>query len=186
MFFIIKFQKLVVKPDQLIKRRGMLGLIKLNVKLQEAKKWIDERMGKNIKVSLCSTVPILRKSSVANCHIFPCDHRGGSRIQFFKRGCTTKEWHNWLVTGRNQIFFLQNNSCIRKPQVISGEGGAHLLHPLPRSAPGSPEPFYMYCPKEWPRSIFCLKKEDHKNSTLMSRCSTKLQLHQLILEETLK
>ena len=36
----------------------------------------------------------------------------------------------------NQIvFFLQNNSCSRKPQVISGRGGgAHPLHPPPRSA----------------------------------------------------
>ena len=35
------------------------------------------------------------------------------------------------------VFFLQNTSCIRKPQVISGgeEGGAHPLHPPPRSAP---------------------------------------------------
>ena len=33
------------------------------------------------------------------------------------------------------VFFLQNTSCIRKPQVISGRGGAHPLHPPPRSAP---------------------------------------------------
>ena len=33
------------------------------------------------------------------------------------------------------VFFLQNTSCIRKPQVISGGGGgAHPLHPPPRSA----------------------------------------------------
>ena len=32
------------------------------------------------------------------------------------------------------FFFLQNTSCIRKPQVISGEG-AHPPHPPPRSAP---------------------------------------------------
>ena len=31
---------------------------------------------------------------------------------------------------------MQNNSCIRKPQVISGGGGgAHPQHPPPRSAP---------------------------------------------------
>ena len=47
---IFIFQKLVVKPDQLIKRRGKLGLIKVNVNSQEAKKWIDERMGKDIQV----------------------------------------------------------------------------------------------------------------------------------------
>ena len=34
------------------------------------------------------------------------------------------------------VFFLQNTSCIRKLQVISGRGGgAHPLHPPPRSAP---------------------------------------------------
>ena len=33
------------------------------------------------------------------------------------------------------VFFLQNASCIRKPQVISRGGGwAHPLHPPPRSA----------------------------------------------------
>ena len=41
------------------------------------------------------------------------------------------------------VFFLQNTSCIRKPQVISGGGGggAHPLHPPPRSAPVS---LYLY------------------------------------------
>ena len=33
------------------------------------------------------------------------------------------------------VFFLQNTSLIRKPQVISGGGGAHPLHPPPISAP---------------------------------------------------
>ena len=33
------------------------------------------------------------------------------------------------------FFCLQNTSCIRKPQVISGGGDAHPLHPPPRSAP---------------------------------------------------
>ena len=36
----------------------------------------------------------------------------------------------------NHNFFLQNTSCIRKPKVMSGGGGAHPLHPPPRSAPG--------------------------------------------------
>ena len=32
------------------------------------------------------------------------------------------------------VFFFQNTSCIRKPQVISeGGGDAHPLHPPPRS-----------------------------------------------------
>jgi len=43
-------QKLVVKPDQLIKRRGKLGLIKVNADLAEVKTWVGERMGKDTQV----------------------------------------------------------------------------------------------------------------------------------------
>ena len=55
------------------------------------------------------------------------------RIQhFFRRGCTRL----LLNTYKPHSFFLQNTSCIRKPQVISGGGGvAHPLRPPPRSAP---------------------------------------------------
>ena len=58
--------------------------------------------------------------------------RGGSRI-FFRRGCTRPLLY--FNTNKPHSFFLQNTSCIRKPQVISGRGGAHPLHPPPRSAP---------------------------------------------------
>jgi len=43
----LKSEKLVVKPDQLIKRRGKLGLIKVNVDLPEVKAWVIERMGQD-------------------------------------------------------------------------------------------------------------------------------------------
>ena len=61
------------------------------------------------------------------------------RIQdFFRRGwlvsCSTSTPINHIV-----LFFLQNTSCIRKPQVISRGGGAHPLHPPPRSAPAPME-----------------------------------------------
>ncbi len=43
--------KLVVKPDQLIKRRGKLGLIKINADLNEVKSWLAEKAeAKNIMV----------------------------------------------------------------------------------------------------------------------------------------
>ena len=43
-------------------------------------------------------------------------------------------------TYHTYLHILQNSSCIRKPQVISGGGGGvgtdvHALHPPPRSAP---------------------------------------------------
>ena len=41
---------MVSKPDQLIKRRGKLGLIKVKTDLAESKKWIGERMGKDQQV----------------------------------------------------------------------------------------------------------------------------------------
>lgn len=46
----IYLQKLVVKPDQLIKRRGKLGLIKVNADFPTVKSWVEERMGKDQKI----------------------------------------------------------------------------------------------------------------------------------------
>ena len=50
LIFFIFFQKLVVKPDQLIKRRGKLGLIKVNVDFNGVREWLKPRLGENIKV----------------------------------------------------------------------------------------------------------------------------------------
>lgn len=43
-------EKLVAKPDQLIKRRGKAGLLALNKPFTEAKEWIAQRAGKPQKV----------------------------------------------------------------------------------------------------------------------------------------
>jgi len=43
-------EKLVVKPDQLIKRRGKSKLLLLNTNWKEAEKWIKARMSKKVKV----------------------------------------------------------------------------------------------------------------------------------------
>ena len=45
-------QKLVVKPDQLIKRRGKLGLIKAGVDLNGVKEWLNNKLNKDFKVSM--------------------------------------------------------------------------------------------------------------------------------------
>lgn len=42
--------KLVVKPDQLIKRRGKAGLVGVNLEWHAVVQWISERMGKEQKV----------------------------------------------------------------------------------------------------------------------------------------
>ncbi|GAA5918196.1 hypothetical protein JCM6882_005146 [Rhodosporidiobolus microsporus] len=43
-------EKLVAKPDQLIKRRGKAGLLALNKSWEESKQWISERAGKQVQV----------------------------------------------------------------------------------------------------------------------------------------
>jgi ATP-citrate lyase beta-subunit len=46
----LKTEKLVVKPDQLIGKRGKHNLILLNATFDEAKKWINERMNKDVTI----------------------------------------------------------------------------------------------------------------------------------------
>ncbi|XP_069111332.1 ATP-citrate synthase-like isoform X1 [Argopecten irradians] len=43
-------EKLVVKPDQLIKRRGKLGLIKAGTDLEGAKEWLSHKLGKDFQI----------------------------------------------------------------------------------------------------------------------------------------
>ncbi len=43
-------EKLVVKPDQLIKRRGKSKLLLLNANWKDVEKWIKERMSKPVTV----------------------------------------------------------------------------------------------------------------------------------------
>ncbi|EDQ92123.1 uncharacterized protein MONBRDRAFT_35919 [Monosiga brevicollis MX1] len=42
--------ELVAKPDQLIKRRGKLGLVKVKLSLDQAKTWVKEHMDKEISI----------------------------------------------------------------------------------------------------------------------------------------
>ena len=49
-------QKLVVKPDQLIKRRGKLGLLAVNIDFDAVKTWIYEKRGKTVTAGRTSGV----------------------------------------------------------------------------------------------------------------------------------
>ena len=49
-FLLVPGAKFVAKPDQLIKRRGKSGLLKLNATWSDAKQWIAERANKLQKV----------------------------------------------------------------------------------------------------------------------------------------
>ena len=41
---------MVVKPDQLIKRRGKLGLIKVNVDLDGVREWLADKMSEELVI----------------------------------------------------------------------------------------------------------------------------------------
>jgi ATP citrate (pro-S)-lyase len=66
-------EKLVAKPDQLIKRRGKAGLLALNKTWEDAKAWIAQRAGKPQKArvslkltSFCCSPDICVIGSVVN------------------------------------------------------------------------------------------------------------------------
>ena len=47
----LRSQKLVCKPDVLVKRRGKLGLVIVNASIDVIRNWISERLNKTITVS---------------------------------------------------------------------------------------------------------------------------------------
>lgn len=85
--------RLVVKPDQLIKRRGKLGLIKVNVDFSQCKQWIHERMGKEIKVGNATgklktfiIEPFVSHEQPDEAYVCIYSHRNGDTILFHHEG----------------------------------------------------------------------------------------------------
>ena len=83
----------------------------------------------------CDTYPVF-VVAISSKHFF-CDLKflySGADPGFFLGGCALVSCSTSTPINHT-VFFWQNTSCIRKLQVISGEGGAHPQHPPPRSAP---------------------------------------------------
>lgn len=85
--------KLVAKPDQLIKRRGKLGLVKLNATWEEAQAWVAERRGKEIQVEIVSGVletfiiePFLPHAQTDEYYISISSLRDGDQVYFYHEG----------------------------------------------------------------------------------------------------
>ena len=85
--------KLVVKPDQLIKRRGKAGLVGLNLSFTEVKAWIAERMKKEIKVEAVTGVldhfivePFVPHAQADEYYICIQNERDGEQILFYSEG----------------------------------------------------------------------------------------------------
>jgi ATP citrate (pro-S)-lyase len=82
-----------VKPDQLIKRRGKLGLIAVNKNFQQVKEWVGERMGRDQKIG--NAVGKLRNFIIEpfvphkdNEEAYVCiySHRTADTILFYHQG----------------------------------------------------------------------------------------------------
>lgn len=86
-------EKLVVKPDQLIKRRGKLGLLKVGTDFTGVRQWVGERMNKDQKVG--KTVgklktfiiePFLPHDQSEEAYVCIYSHRHGDTILFTHEG----------------------------------------------------------------------------------------------------
>ncbi|CAL1686648.1 unnamed protein product [Lasius platythorax] len=89
----LKTEKLVVKPDQLIKRRGKLGLIKVNADLPTVQKWIEQRMNKEQRVGKATgklktfiIEPFVPHKPEEEVYICIYSHRKADTILFHHQG----------------------------------------------------------------------------------------------------
>ncbi|KAI8489902.1 hypothetical protein Bbelb_322630 [Branchiostoma belcheri] len=86
-------ERLVAKPDQLIKRRGKLGLIKVNATLDEVKQWVNERMNKEMKIGKSTGLlknfviePFVPHKQEEEFYVCIYAHRDGETILFHHEG----------------------------------------------------------------------------------------------------
>ncbi|XP_066996750.2 ATP-citrate synthase [Anabrus simplex] len=89
----LKTEKLVVKPDQLIKRRGKLGLIKVNADLSTVKDWVSERMGKDQVIGKATgklrnfiVEPFVPHKQDEEAYVCIYSHRYADTIMFYHEG----------------------------------------------------------------------------------------------------
>ena len=89
----MKEEKLVIKPDQLIKRRGKMGLVKVNKTVNEAEDVIKEWMNKEIEVQKVKgklntfiIEPFIKHSDEDEHYLCIRQTREGDEILFCKQG----------------------------------------------------------------------------------------------------
>ncbi|XP_033253301.1 ATP-citrate synthase-like isoform X3 [Drosophila miranda] len=84
---------LVVKPDQLIKRRGKLGLIGVKKSFEQVKQWLGERINKDQKIGnavgkLRNFIiePFLPHTDAEEMYVCIYSHRSADTILFYHQG----------------------------------------------------------------------------------------------------
>jgi len=89
----LRTEKLVVKPDQLIKRRGKLGLIKVNASLEQVQQWVSERMNQDVQVGRATgklrrfiIEPFIAHKDEEEAYVCIYSERHGDVILFYHQG----------------------------------------------------------------------------------------------------
>ncbi|XP_055346989.1 ATP-citrate synthase-like [Paramacrobiotus metropolitanus] len=89
----LSVERLVVKPDQLIKRRGKLGLIHVNSDYQGVKEWVEARRGKDVAVGKAHgklrnfiIEPFVPHQPNEEYYLAIFSHRNGDTIMFTTEG----------------------------------------------------------------------------------------------------
>ncbi|XP_014246746.1 ATP-citrate synthase [Cimex lectularius] len=89
----LKTQPLVVKPDQLIKRRGKLGLIKVKTDFAGVQEWVTARMGKDQEVGKAKgklrnfiIEPFIPHEAKEEAYVCIYSHRHADTILFHHEG----------------------------------------------------------------------------------------------------
>lgn len=82
-----------MKPDQLIKRRGKLGLIAVNKNFKEVKQWVCDRMGKDQKIGTANgklrnfiIEPFIPHKDAEEAYVCIYSHRTADTILFYHQG----------------------------------------------------------------------------------------------------
>jgi ATP-citrate lyase beta-subunit len=127
----LKKEKLVVKPDQLIGKRGKHNLILLDATFEEAKNWINERMNKEItigkvtdKLSHFLIEPFVPHDKNKEFYIAITSNREGDAIHFSAHGGVDIE-EVWTTVVTIQVPILSNiddmNIKEKLPRDLSNE-----------------------------------------------------------------
>jgi ATP-citrate lyase beta-subunit len=118
----IKKEKLVVKPDQLIGKRGKHNLILLNATFEEAKNWLNERMNKDVTIGKVTDKlthfliePFVPHDKNKEYYVAITSNREGDAIYFSAHGgVDIEEVWDTVVTIQVPILFNIDNIDVKE------------------------------------------------------------------------
>jgi ATP-citrate lyase beta-subunit len=123
----LKTEKLVVKPDQLIGKRGKHNLILLNATFEEAKNWLIERMNKDVTIGKVTDKlthfliePFVPHDKNKEYYVAITSNREGDAIYFSVHGGVDIE-EVWDTVVTIQVPILSNIDDINVKEKLPGD-----------------------------------------------------------------